>query len=156
MRWSWRLFRCEWRQQVLVLALVMFAVAATTVAVGFAANASQSPDATLGVATAGLMVPGSDHADIAAARRFAPIEEIDHENIPIPGSVDTVDLRACYAHHKQVLQLLQWHGERRRWVLKWPCHLVALDPLLEVYPDASFVITHRDPVQALASNCSLA
>ena len=69
--------------------------------------------------------------------------------------LDTVDLRACYEHHKRVLQLLQWRAERRRWVLKWPCHLIALDPLLDVYPDATFVITHRDPVQALASNCSL-
>jgi hypothetical protein len=70
--------------------------------------------------------------------------------------LDTVDLGACYAHHKLVLQLLQWKNEPRRWVMKWPCHLVALAELLDVYPDASFVITHRDPVQALASNCSLA
>jgi hypothetical protein len=70
--------------------------------------------------------------------------------------LDTVDLGACYAHHKRVLQLLQWRAEPRRWVLKWPCHLIALSELLEVYPDATFVIAHRDPVQALASNCSLA
>jgi hypothetical protein len=69
--------------------------------------------------------------------------------------LDTVDLCACYRHHKRVLQLLQWRSDPRRWVLKWPCHLVALDELLDVYPDASFVVTHRDPVQALASNCSL-
>jgi hypothetical protein len=69
--------------------------------------------------------------------------------------LDTVDLRACYAHHKRVLQLLQWQADPKRWVLKWPCHLVALDELLDVYPDAAFVVTHRDPVQALASNCSL-
>jgi Sulfotransferase family len=70
--------------------------------------------------------------------------------------VDTVDLAAVYGYHKLSLQLLQWKAEPRRWVLKWPCHLVALDALLAVYPDASFVVTHRDPVQALASNCSLA
>jgi hypothetical protein len=70
--------------------------------------------------------------------------------------LDTVDLRACYEHHKRVLQLLQWRAEPKRWVLKWPCHLVALNHLIAVYPDASFVMTHRDPVQALASNCSLA
>lgn len=70
--------------------------------------------------------------------------------------LDGVDLRAAYEHHKLVLQLLQWRGEKRRWVLKWPCHLVALPQLLEVYPNASFIATHRDPVQALASNCSLA
>jgi len=69
--------------------------------------------------------------------------------------LDTVDLRACYEFHRLELQLLQWRAERRRWVLKWPCHLVALNELLAVYPDASFVVTHRDPVQALASNCSL-
>jgi Sulfotransferase family len=69
--------------------------------------------------------------------------------------LDTVDLRAVYAHHKLVLQLLQWRSTPRRWVMKWPCHLVALPEVLDVYPDASFVITHRDPVQALASNCSL-
>lgn len=69
--------------------------------------------------------------------------------------LDAVDLRACYAHHNSVLQLLQWRNARKRWVLKWPCHLVALDPILDVYPDASFIVTHRDPVQALASNCSL-
>ncbi len=69
--------------------------------------------------------------------------------------LDAVDLRACYEHHKLVLQLLQWRGARKRWVLKWPCHLVALQPILDVYPDASFIVTHRDPVQALASNCSL-
>jgi hypothetical protein len=54
-----------------------------------------------------------------------------------------------------VLQLLQWKAEPKRWVLKWPCHLVALPDLLDAFPDAAFVITHRDPVQALASNCSL-
>jgi Sulfotransferase family len=70
--------------------------------------------------------------------------------------LDTVDLRACYEHHKRVLQLLQWKADPKRWVLKWPCHLVALDQLIAVYPDASFVMTHRDPVQVLASNCSLA
>lgn len=70
--------------------------------------------------------------------------------------LDTVDLRATYEHYKLVLQLLQWRGARKRWFLKWPCHLVALDEILDVFPDASFVVTHRDPVQALASNCSLA
>jgi hypothetical protein len=70
--------------------------------------------------------------------------------------LDTIDLNAAYQHHRLMLQLLQWRGARRRWVLKWPCHLVALPQLLATYPDASFVATHRDPVQALASNCSLA
>lgn len=64
-------------------------------------------------------------------------------------------LLETYQYHKLVLQLLQWNIEPRRWVLKWPCHLVALDEILAVHPQARFVVTHRDPVQALASNCSL-
>lgn len=67
----------------------------------------------------------------------------------------TADLEAAYEHHATVLKLLQWGAERRRWALKWPCHLLALDAIAAVHPDAVFVVTHRDPVQALASNCSL-
>jgi hypothetical protein len=65
------------------------------------------------------------------------------------------DLRAAYGHHARVLKLLQWGAPPRRWALKWPCHLLALDVIAEVHPGARFVVTHRDPVQALASNCSL-
>ncbi len=67
----------------------------------------------------------------------------------------TADLREAYEYHARVLKLLQWGSPARRWTLKWPCHLLALDAIADVYPDATFVVTHRDPVQALASNCSL-
>jgi Sulfotransferase family len=70
--------------------------------------------------------------------------------------LDGADLRAAYEYHARVLKLLQWSAPPRRWTLKWPCHLLALDTIADVYPDAIFVVTHRDPVQALASNCSLA
>jgi hypothetical protein len=70
--------------------------------------------------------------------------------------LNQADLRAAYRYHALVLRLLQWKAPQRRWALKWPCHLLALDAILDVYPDAVFVVTHRDPVQALASNCSLA
>jgi hypothetical protein len=67
----------------------------------------------------------------------------------------TADLRAAYEHHAAVLRLLQVGAPARRWALKWPCHLLALDVMAAVHPGARFVVTHRDPVQALASNCSL-
>jgi Sulfotransferase family len=67
----------------------------------------------------------------------------------------TADLRAAYEHHARVLKLLQWGAPELRWALKWPCHLLALDAIADVHPGAKFVVTHRDPVQALASNCSL-
>lgn len=76
----------------------------------------------------------------------------------VPGYFDrlleAVDLAQCYAHHKRVLQTLQWQAPAPRWALKWPCHLLALNEIRHVYPDAALVVTHRDPVAVLASNCS--
>ena len=69
---------------------------------------------------------------------------------------NTFDLAECYAHHKRVLQVLQWQAPPMRWALKWPVHLLALDELVGVYPDASLVVSHRDPIALLASNCSYA
>ena len=70
--------------------------------------------------------------------------------------VDKFDLQGSYEHHRRALQVLQYKAPPARWALKWPCHLLALEGILAVYPDALFVVTHRDPVQALASNCSFA
>jgi hypothetical protein len=39
--------------------------------------------------------------------------------------------------------------------LKSPVHLIDPTALAEVYPDARFVLTHRDPVNVIASVCSL-
>ena len=49
-RWSWRLFRREWRQQILVLALMVFSVGATTVGVSLAYNAGLPLDPAMGTA----------------------------------------------------------------------------------------------------------
>ena len=66
-----------------------------------------------------------------------------------------LDFTEVYKVHKRQLQLLQWRLPRPRWALKYPGHFVATDAILEVYPDARFVMTHRDPVQTLASLCKL-
>jgi len=68
---------------------------------------------------------------------------------------DQVDFEAAYAVHKRQLQLLQWRMETPRWALKYPNHVLAMDSILKVYPDARFVMTHRDPVQTLASIANL-
>ncbi|GAA3954589.1 sulfotransferase [Streptomyces marokkonensis] len=60
-----------------------------------------------------------------------------------------------YRHLKQVYQVLQYGRPRRRWILKSPMHLENLDALHTVFPDATIVWTHRDPVTAVASFCSL-
>ncbi len=66
------------------------------------------------------------------------------------------DWTAAYRRHRRNLQLIGMPDAGRRWVLKNPSHLFALDALLAVYPDALVIQTHRDPSTALASMCSLA
>jgi hypothetical protein len=65
------------------------------------------------------------------------------------------DFKAAYGLHKTVLQLLQWRAPRRRWVLKYPNHMLAVADIRAVYPDAVCIATHRDPAQTLASLCAL-
>lgn len=65
------------------------------------------------------------------------------------------DWTDAYQRHKQNLQLIGLNDTDKRWVLKNPSHLFALDALMAVYPDALVVYTHRDPVASIASACSL-
>lgn len=62
-----------------------------------------------------------------------------------------LDLVAAYEVHKRQLQLLQWQSPQPRWALKYPNHVISMEAILKVHPDARFVMTHRDPVQVLAS-----
>ncbi|HEX3924753.1 MAG TPA: sulfotransferase [Streptosporangiaceae bacterium] len=63
------------------------------------------------------------------------------------------DQRLVYAHHQRFLQHLQFRNPGE-WVLKWPKHLFGLDALLEAYPDARIVWTHRDPGSVIPSGAS--
>ncbi len=65
------------------------------------------------------------------------------------------DWTDAYQRHKANLQLIGLNDRDKRWVLKNPSHLVALDAIMAVYPDALVVQTHRDPRVAIASACSL-
>jgi hypothetical protein len=56
-----------------------------------------------------------------------------------------------YHYLKQVLQVLTWSRGGERWVLKSPQHCEQIRALLNVFPDATFVVTHRDPVSVTAS-----
>jgi hypothetical protein len=67
---------------------------------------------------------------------------------------DRQDKRSEYEFHRRFLQHLQWRGPGQRWVLKAPSHLLALEALLKVYPDAGILLTHRDPLKVLASCAS--
>ena len=65
--------------------------------------------------------------------------------------LDGLDLVETYRIHKRQLQCLQWRSERKPWALKYPNHVLAMNEILQVYPDARFVMTHRDPAQILPS-----
>lgn len=63
-----------------------------------------------------------------------------------------------YRELKLVLKSLQWLDPSRagsKWVLKTPGHLMALDAVLEIFPEAKIVMTHRDPVSTVPSYCSM-
>ncbi|HXR34999.1 MAG TPA: sulfotransferase [Candidatus Binataceae bacterium] len=78
----------------------------------------------------------------------------------IPSYIEWVNSPSCdmepaYRYHKRVLKLLQWRCPPRRWSLKTPSHMLYIDALNKVYPDARFVMTHRDPVRVLPSLADL-
>jgi hypothetical protein len=65
------------------------------------------------------------------------------------------DMSDAYAFHSAFLQHLQWRCPGGHWVLKSPGHLGALDALVDRYPDAMLVQTHRDPIRVIPSVSSL-
>jgi hypothetical protein len=62
--------------------------------------------------------------------------------------------RLAFDFHHRFLQHLQAKSGGTRWVLKAPGHLFALEGLLERYPDARIIHTHRDPLRVMASMAS--
>ncbi len=69
--------------------------------------------------------------------------------------LEAQDLRPSYAWHRRFLQQLQWRWRASRWVLKAPAHLYGFEALFAIYPDAGVVMTHRDPLEVVASAASL-
>jgi putative ABC transport system permease protein len=96
-RWAWRLFRREWRQQLLALALLTVAVAATIAGAAIATNVPSSPRAAFGTASYLVTLPGGDPrlaADIAAIKQhFGTVDVIENQAIAT-GSAGPVELRA--------------------------------------------------------------
>lgn len=66
----------------------------------------------------------------------------------------STDMTTAYEYHKKWLQLHQSQAPGI-WNLKMPSHGLYLETLLKIYPDARLVWTHRDPLSATASYCSI-
>ena len=69
--------------------------------------------------------------------------------------VDGADLTSTYRYQRRVMKLLQWGEPQRPWRLKCPSHVLWLDALDTVFPDARFVMTHRDPTDVILSVADL-
>ena len=72
----------------------------------------------------------------------------------VPSYQDWLDrsgYREAYRFHRRFLQHLQHAGDADRWLLKAPGHLFGLSDLIEEYPDAVFIQTHRDPLRVVGS-----
>lgn len=98
-RWAVRLFRREWRQQILVIALLTVAVTGATFGVAATYNLPSSSDATFGSADHLMKFDGLDPATLdarlsAARSWFGTTEAIGHRYAKVPGLFDPVDIRA--------------------------------------------------------------
>jgi hypothetical protein len=65
--------------------------------------------------------------------------------------LSSTDLTESYRYLYKMLQILQWYRPGERWLLKCPQHLGHIRALLNVFPDATLVQTHRDPCTAFGS-----
>jgi len=97
-RWALRLLRREWRQQLLILALITVAVGATVVASTVATDTPAPIAGVLGTAQDAASIsgpPATINAAIARIERlYGRADVIENENVPIPGTLNTFDLRA--------------------------------------------------------------
>lgn len=101
-RWARRLFRREWRQQVLIVALITVAVAGTIVGSAVAVNSPQPKDFGFGTAQDAVTFTTHDArtASVIAdlRHRFGRVQVIDRQTQSIPGSIDTFQLVAEDPH----------------------------------------------------------
>ncbi|HEX2823036.1 MAG TPA: hypothetical protein VHO07_23160, partial [Streptosporangiaceae bacterium] len=97
-RWSWRMFRREWRQQLLVLGLIVVALAATVLGAAVAVNNPPPANAGFGTALDTATFPAGTQQlarQIAALQQhYGQLDVIENQTTAIPGSVTTYDLRA--------------------------------------------------------------
>ena len=103
LRWAWRLFRREWRQQLLVLGLITVAVAAAVGGSSMAINAASQSQGQFGDAKAIVHLdathPTTARAGLAETRRrFGQVEVIGHTPTSVPGVAEPIDVRSQDPH----------------------------------------------------------
>ena len=101
-RWAIRLLRSEWRQQLLILALITVAVGATVVASAVATNTPAPVTGSLGTAQDAASFSGSLASINAQIKnlqdRWDRVDVIENESVQIPGTLNTFSLRSQDPH----------------------------------------------------------
>ncbi|MCA9521928.1 MAG: sulfotransferase [Myxococcales bacterium] len=93
-----------------------------------------------------LLLDHSFMSQVAEATLFVP---------RFSAHLETIDVTPAYRYMRRLLQLLQRQRPGQRIVLKTPNHLEHLAVLLDVFPEAKIVQTHRDPQKTVGSFCSM-
>jgi putative ABC transport system permease protein len=98
-RWAGRMFRREWRQQLLVVTLLTVAVTAAIGSITIAYNSVPADNSDFGSANTVLSLNPSDPQEFQAARdsaknAFGTFDVIGHRSVSVPGSVETLDYRS--------------------------------------------------------------
>jgi putative ABC transport system permease protein len=100
-RWAWRLFKREWRQQFLILALITVAVAATILGSAVAVNNPPPKDAGFGTAHYSVSFSSNDaktRTVLSKLGRIGTVQVIENQTYSIPGTINTFQLRSQGAH----------------------------------------------------------
>lgn len=114
-RWAWRLFRREWRQQLLILALITVAVAATILGSAVAVNNPPPKDAGFGTAHFAATFASDDartQTILSKLDKIGTVQVIENQTFAIPGSINTYQLRSQAAdgpYGAQMLSLVSGH-----------------------------------------------
>jgi Sulfotransferase family len=69
--------------------------------------------------------------------------------------IEKANLQPALAYERRVLKLLQWGEPEKSWRLKCPSHVLWLDAVDAAFPDAKYVMTHRDPTDVILSVADL-
>jgi putative ABC transport system permease protein len=103
------MFRREWRQQLLVMALLAVAVAAAVAGASAGRHLPPPPESRFGTATQRWTTDGPDMAAVVAGARdrLGPVELIGHRELPVPGSARTVEMRAQDPHGRYGAPMLR-------------------------------------------------
>lgn len=109
------------------------------------------------------MLPYSDLMDPRGPHDAAEEDSLQESNFHSPWDAPRVSEKLCggddgykahYEYMKTILKVLQWRRGPGRWVLKSLTHIEHISTLLETFPDATIVLTHRDPVAVIQSEAT--